>query len=80
MELSPLFYRKLEVILNRRKELLLKLSEKDLILPTAEEIIEINRVIMKEHKGVFGLRDKNLVESAIGNKGLGWLPLNTLWK
>lgn len=67
MEFNPLFYRRIENIIERRKGLLLKLSEKDLILPTAEEIIEINRVIMQEHKGVFGIRDRNLIESAIAS-------------
>ncbi|QID33623.1 type II toxin-antitoxin system death-on-curing family toxin [Pampinifervens florentissimum] len=67
MEFSPLFYKRVSNILERRKELLLKLSEKELILPTTEEVVEINRVIMQEHKGVFGVRDRNLVESAIAS-------------
>ncbi len=67
MEFSPLFYRRVEAILDRRKDLLLKLSEKDLILPTGEEVVEINRLIMQEHKGVFGVRDRNLLESAIAS-------------
>lgn len=67
MEFSPLFYKRVSNILERRKELLLKLSEKELILPTTEEVVEINRVIMQEHKGIFGVRDRNLVESAIAS-------------
>jgi len=64
--MNPIFYARLERILERRKELLLRLSEKEIILPTAEEIVEINKVIMQEHKGIFGIRDVNLLESAIG--------------
>lgn len=67
MEFSPLFYKRVSNILERRKELLLKLSEEELILPTTEEVVEINRVIMQEHKGIFGVRDRNLVESAIAS-------------
>ncbi len=67
MEFSPLFYKRVSNILERRKELLLKLSEEELILPTTEEVVEINRVIMQEHKGIFGVRDRNLLESAIAS-------------
>lgn len=63
--ISPFFRDYLEFILSIKKELLLKLSEKELILPTVEEIIEINKTIMLEHRGNFGVRDAKLIDMAI---------------
>ncbi|EDP75090.1 hypothetical protein [Hydrogenivirga sp. 128-5-R1-1] len=54
--MDPIFHSRLERILERRKELLLKLSEKEVILPTVDEIVEVNNAILQEHKGEFGVR------------------------
>jgi death-on-curing protein len=64
-KLSPLFYERVKDVIQKRKEVLLKLAEKEFIELTAEEVIEINRIIMLEHKGIFGVRDRNLVESSV---------------
>jgi len=63
--LSPLFYDKLGKIIEKRKELLLRLAEKDFVNLTVDEVVEINHVIMLEHKGVFGVRDYNLIDSSL---------------
>jgi death-on-curing protein len=61
---NPVFYNRLTRILRKRKELLYKLAEKDIIFVPIEDIVEINRIIMLEHKGIHGVRDSNLLESA----------------
>ncbi len=57
---------KIKELIDRRKELLLKLSEKDIILLSAKEIVEINKAVIFESNGIFGISDKNLVESSAG--------------
>lgn len=52
-------------IIKERLDLLNKLSEKEIIVPTFEQIVQINKNIMELHGGIFGLRDKNLLHSAI---------------
>ena len=63
--MHPIFYSRLERILEKRKDLLLKLSEKEVILPTVDEIVEVNKAIAQEHKGEFGVRDYEPLDLAI---------------
>ncbi len=63
--MNLLSHSRLERILEKRKELLLKLSEKEVILPTVDEIVEVNKAIVQEHKGEFGVRDYEPLDLAI---------------
>ena len=63
--MSTLFHSRLERILEKRKDLLLKLSEKEVILPTINEIVEVNKAIVQEHKGEFRVRNYEPLSLAI---------------
>ncbi|MBT9168454.1 MAG: hypothetical protein DDT19_01799 [Syntrophomonadaceae bacterium] len=66
MENNPIFYNRLNGILQKRRELFYKLSEKDIIFVSAEEVAEINRVIMAGYKGIHGV-NRDLLESAVAS-------------
>ena len=54
-------------IIRRRLRLLHKLSEKEILVPTFEQIVYINKSIMEFHGGIHGIRDKDLLHSAINS-------------
>lgn len=60
-----IFNKLIAEIVKERLDLLNELSEREIIVPTFEQIVQINRSIMELHGGIFGLRDKNLLRSAI---------------
>lgn len=63
--MNEIFSKLFEDSYNRRKDILIKLSEKDIIFLTAQELIEINKRIMQIHKGIHGIRDENVLHSCV---------------
>jgi len=64
--MSSFFDKVVERIFYERLELLNRLSEKEIIVPTVEQIILINERIMEFYGGIHSIRDRNLLDSAIG--------------
>ncbi|WP_297212053.1 MULTISPECIES: Fic family protein [Thermodesulfovibrio] len=59
------FYRIFEKIYKRRKEILLKLSGKSIILPTVDEIIEINKRITQIHRETYEIKDLRILHHIV---------------
>jgi death-on-curing protein len=59
------FNRILNDIIQERFDVLLKLSEKEVIIPEAEKVLEINKTIISTFGGIHGVRSKDLLCSSL---------------
>jgi len=52
-------------IIRERMQILHRLSEKEVIVPTPQDTVEANRNIMDISGGIFSIRDENLLNSVL---------------